>query len=197
MGDRSTLHSNPPSGHLRSAAGSGCRGCSLEGCASGWCARCYRRIRQLTTPVDNSLADAPEVVTVHDPTHPLYGRRLLVASRPHAPGRARHAPPGIFTGYSPIASALACHPPSVDSADGDQTHSGCRGGPDRDGPRVWHMAIRPATLWGLLPHDVQQAIVADLQTMVSEVIHVYDPGCPTPSSPTRHARACPAAGLAR
>src|SRR6266851_1202904 len=85
MGDRSTLHSNPPSGHLRSAAGSGCRGCSLEGCASGWCARCYRRIRQLTTPVDNSLADAPEVVTVHDPTHPLYGRRLLVASRPTRP----------------------------------------------------------------------------------------------------------------
>src|SRR5229473_8227038 len=44
-----------------------------------------RRIRQLTTPVDNSLADAPEVVTVHDPTHPLYGRRLLVASRPTRP----------------------------------------------------------------------------------------------------------------
>ena len=37
------------------------------------------------------------------------------------------------------------------------------------------MAIRPATLWGLLPHDVQQAIVSDLQTIVSEVIHVYDP----------------------
>jgi hypothetical protein len=43
------------------------------------------RIRQLTTPVDNSLDDAPESVTVHDPTHPLYGRRLLVASRPTRP----------------------------------------------------------------------------------------------------------------
>ena len=40
---------------------------------------------RLLTPVDNSLADAPEVVTVHDPTHPLYGRRLLVASRPTRP----------------------------------------------------------------------------------------------------------------
>ena len=45
----------------------------------------YQRTRQLTTPVDNSLADAPEVVTIHDPTHPLYGRRLLVASRPTRP----------------------------------------------------------------------------------------------------------------
>jgi hypothetical protein len=47
--------------------------------------QCCQRIRQLTTPVDNSLADAPEVVTVHDPTHPLYGRRFLVASRPTRP----------------------------------------------------------------------------------------------------------------
>src|SRR6267143_1914584 len=47
--------------------------------------QCGRRIRQLTTPVDNSLADAPEVVTVHDPTHPLYGKRFLVASRPTRP----------------------------------------------------------------------------------------------------------------
>jgi hypothetical protein len=44
-----------------------------------------QRIHQLNTPLDNSLADAPEVVTVHDPTHPLYGRRLLVASRPTRP----------------------------------------------------------------------------------------------------------------
>ena len=51
----------------------------------GTIACCTPRIRQLTTPVDNSLADAPEVVTVHDPTHPLYGRRLLVASRPTRP----------------------------------------------------------------------------------------------------------------
>src|SRR5216683_2704800 len=85
MGDRSTLHSNPPSGHLRSAAGSGCLGCFLGACSSGWYGRYSRRIRQLNTPVDNSLADAPEVVTVHDPTHPLYGRRFLVASRPTRP----------------------------------------------------------------------------------------------------------------
>jgi hypothetical protein len=44
------------------------------------------------------------------------------------------------------------------------------------------MAIRPATLWGLLPQDVKQAIVADLNTIVSEVINVYDGSCSTPSS---------------
>jgi hypothetical protein len=49
------------------------------------------RIRQLNTPVDNSLDDNPEVVTVHDPTHPLYGRRFLVASRPTRPdARSTH-----------------------------------------------------------------------------------------------------------
>ena len=41
--------------------------------------------RQLTPPVDNSLDDTPEIVTVHDPTHPLYGQRCLVASRPTRP----------------------------------------------------------------------------------------------------------------
>ena len=50
-----------------------------------WCARYYRRIRHLTTPVDNSLDDTLEIVTVHDPTHPLYGKRFLVASRPTRP----------------------------------------------------------------------------------------------------------------
>src|SRR5712691_2284131 len=79
------LRSLPLSGLLRSIAGSDGRGCSRGGCASGGRGRCDPRIRQLTTPVDNSLADAPEVVTVHDPTHPLYGRRLLVASRPTRP----------------------------------------------------------------------------------------------------------------
>ena len=44
-----------------------------------------RRTRQLTTPVDNSLDDPLEIVTVHDPTHPLYGKRFLVASRPTRP----------------------------------------------------------------------------------------------------------------
>jgi hypothetical protein len=42
-------------------------------------------IQQLTPPVDNSLADTLEIVTVHDPTHPLYGKRFLVASRPTRP----------------------------------------------------------------------------------------------------------------
>jgi hypothetical protein len=36
------------------------------------------------------------------------------------------------------------------------------------------MAILPATLWGLLPQDVKQAIVADLTTVFSEVIYVND-----------------------
>ena len=44
-----------------------------------------QRIRQLNTPVDNSLNDDLEIVTVYDPTHPLYGRRFLVASRPTRP----------------------------------------------------------------------------------------------------------------
>jgi len=46
---------------------------------------CCRRTRQLTTPVDNSLDDTLEIVTVHDLTHPLYGKRFLVASRPTRP----------------------------------------------------------------------------------------------------------------
>src|SRR5215467_15198189 len=85
MGGRSILRSIPLSGLLRSAAGSGCLGCCLGEGSSGWSGRYYRRIRQLTTPVDNSLDNNPEVVTVHDPTHPLYGRRFLVASRPSRP----------------------------------------------------------------------------------------------------------------
>src|SRR5215471_17754295 len=43
------------------------------------------RIRQRNTPVDNSLDDDLEIVTVYDPTHPLYGRRFLIASRPSRP----------------------------------------------------------------------------------------------------------------
>jgi hypothetical protein len=101
---------------------------------------------------------------------------------PDPPRRARHTPPGIFTGDSPITSAPTCHPPGVGRADGHQTHSRRRGGVDRDGPSVSLMAIRPATLWGLLPQDVKQAIVADLNTIVSEVINVYDGSCSTPSS---------------
>jgi len=85
MGGKSIPRSIPPSGLLRSTAGSGCRGCFLEGYSSGCGDRCYRRIRQLTTPVDNSLDDTLEIVTVHDPTHPLYGKRFLVASRPTRP----------------------------------------------------------------------------------------------------------------
>jgi hypothetical protein len=47
--------------------------------------RSHQRIRQLNTPVDNSLDDDLEIVTVYDPTHPLYGRRFLIASRPSRP----------------------------------------------------------------------------------------------------------------
>ena len=47
--------------------------------------QCCQRIRQLNTPVDNSLNDDLEIVTVYDPTHPLYGRRFLIASRPSRP----------------------------------------------------------------------------------------------------------------
>src|SRR6266566_2013969 len=85
MGGRSILRSTPPSGLLRSIAGSGCLGCFLAGCASGWCDRYYRTTTHLNTPVDNSLNDPLEIVTVHDPTHPLYGKRFLVASRPTRP----------------------------------------------------------------------------------------------------------------
>src|SRR4029450_5549614 len=85
MGGSSILRSIPLSGLLRSAAGSGCRGCFLGECSSRGYGRYYRRIRQLTPPVDNSLDDTLEIVTVHDPTHPLYGRRFLVASRPTRP----------------------------------------------------------------------------------------------------------------
>src|SRR5215510_9242401 len=85
MGGISILRSIPLSGLLRAAAGSGCRGCFLGECSSRGYGRYYRRTRQLTTPVDNSRDDTLEIVTVHDPTHPLYGRRFLVASRPTRP----------------------------------------------------------------------------------------------------------------
>src|SRR6266446_5889455 len=115
MGDRSTLHSNPPSGHLRSAAGSGCRGCSLEGCASGWCDRRYRTTEYLNTPVNNPSVDDLAEVEVTDPRHPLYGRRFALLStrpRPHSVGY-------IFVAYratmvlriSQAATSLVTPPP--------------------------------------------------------------------------------------
>ena len=66
-------------------AGSDYHEYSLLGYASRCGARYSRRIRQLNTPVANSLNDDLEIVTVYDPTHPLYGRRFLVASRPSRP----------------------------------------------------------------------------------------------------------------
>jgi hypothetical protein len=33
----------------------------------------------------NNSNDSLEIVTVHDPTHPLYGKQFLVASRPSRP----------------------------------------------------------------------------------------------------------------
>src|SRR6266581_1246476 len=89
MGGRSILRSTPPSGLLRSIAGSGCLGCFLAGCASGWCDRYYRRIEQLHTPVNNPLVDDLGEVEVTDPGHPLFGRRFALVStrpRPHSVG---------------------------------------------------------------------------------------------------------------
>jgi hypothetical protein len=44
-----------------------------------------QRIRQLNTPLNDSLDDTVEEVTVHDPTHPLHGQRFRVAARPTRP----------------------------------------------------------------------------------------------------------------
>src|SRR6266581_8147493 len=89
MGGRSILRSTPPSGLLRSIAGSGCLGCFHEGCLSGWCDRYYRRIEHLHTPVNNPLVDDLGEVEVTDPGHPLFGRRFALVStrpRPHSVG---------------------------------------------------------------------------------------------------------------
>src|SRR5262245_25995705 len=85
MGGIAIPRSIPPSGLLRSIAGSDYHEYSLLGYASRCGARYSRRTRHLTTPVDNSLNDPLEIVTIHDPTHPLYGKRFLVASRPSRP----------------------------------------------------------------------------------------------------------------
>src|SRR5262249_12479522 len=56
-----------------------------------------RRTTQLETPVENSRGDLDEVVTVQDPTHPLYGRSFRVASRPAArPGKTASAYVTVF-----------------------------------------------------------------------------------------------------
>src|SRR6266702_6591404 len=89
MGGGSILRSTPPSGLLQSIAGSGCRGCFLAGCASGWCGRYSRTIEYLHTPVNNPPVDDPTEVEVTDPTHPLFGRRFALLStrpRPHSVG---------------------------------------------------------------------------------------------------------------
>ena len=91
----SILRSIPPSGLLQSTAGSGCLGCFLEGCASGWYGRYYRTIEHLNTPVNNPPLDDPTEVEVTDPTHPLFGRRCALLStrpRPHSVG-------SIFVAY--------------------------------------------------------------------------------------------------
>src|SRR6266568_4739725 len=85
----SILRSIPPSGLLQSTAGSGCLGCFLAGCASGWYGRWCRRIEQLHTPVNNPLVDDLGEVEVTDPGHPLFGRRFALVStrpRPHSVG---------------------------------------------------------------------------------------------------------------
>src|SRR2546428_3340332 len=89
MGGRSILRSTPPSGLLQSIAGSGCLGCFLAGCASGWCGRYYRTTEHLQTPVNNPPVDDLGEVEVTDPGHPLFGRRFVLLStrpRPHSVG---------------------------------------------------------------------------------------------------------------
>src|SRR5712691_1503469 len=89
MGGRSMLRSIPPSGLLRSVAGSDCLGSFLGGCALGCGDRCYRTSPHLNTPVNNPPVDDPTEVEVTDPTHPLFGRRFALLStrpRPHSVG---------------------------------------------------------------------------------------------------------------
>jgi hypothetical protein len=89
MGGSSSLRSILPSGLLRSAAGSGCRGYFLEGCPSGCGGRWYRTSTHVHTPLNNprplSEGDLTEI-EVTDPTHPLFGRRFpLLSAHPQAP----------------------------------------------------------------------------------------------------------------
>src|SRR6266571_4295394 len=89
MGGRSSLRSIPPSGLLRSAAGSDCRGCFHEGCASGCGDRYSRTTEHLNIPVNNPSTDDLTEVEITDPGHPLFGRRFVLLStrpRPHSVG---------------------------------------------------------------------------------------------------------------
>src|SRR5215510_7388627 len=115
MGGRSMLHSIPPSGLLRSVAGSDYRGCFLEGWASGCGDRYYRTIEHLNIPVNNPPVDDPTEVEVTDPAHPLFGRRFALLStspRPHSVGY-------IFVAYRDtmglrlphVATSLVATPP--------------------------------------------------------------------------------------
>ncbi len=119
MGGMSILRSIPLSGLLRSAAGSGCLGCFLGECSSGWYGRYYRTIEHLHTPVNHPPVDDPTEVEVTDPTHPLFGRRFALLStrpRPHSVGY-------IFVAYRNTmvlrlphaATSLVAAPPESES----------------------------------------------------------------------------------
>jgi hypothetical protein len=98
MGGRSTLHSIPPSGLLRSVAGSDCLGSFLGGCASGCGDRGYRTSTHVHTPLHNPRPLAEDVLTdieVIDPTHPLFGRRFPRLSSHPQPLTATH----VFVAY--------------------------------------------------------------------------------------------------
>jgi len=98
MGGMSMLRSIPPSGLLRSTAGSGCRGGSLEGCSLGCSDRYYRTSTHVHTPLHNPRPLAEDALTdieVIDPTHPLFGRRFPRLSSHPQPLTATH----VFVTY--------------------------------------------------------------------------------------------------
>ena len=89
MGGIAIPRSIPPSGLLRSIAGSDYHEYSLLGYASRCGARYSRTTVHLNTPVNNPRVDDPAEVEVTDSSHPLYGRRFALLStrpRPHSVG---------------------------------------------------------------------------------------------------------------
>jgi hypothetical protein len=98
MGGRSILRSIPLSGLLRSAAGSGGRGCFLGACSSRGSGRYYRTSTHVHTPLHNPRPLAEDTlpdIEVIDPAHPLFGRRFPRLSSHPQPLTATH----VFVTY--------------------------------------------------------------------------------------------------
>src|SRR5712691_12367298 len=110
MGGSSSLRSILPSGLLRSAAGSGCRGYFLEGCPLGCRGRCYRNhippdlvVRSFRSALIPSRGEDLQV------EHPVWRRQDPAGRVPIFPVRLLAAPGVKWPYVSTGSTALPCH----------------------------------------------------------------------------------------